>query len=56
MPYDRLHFGFVYTEPVTHFPNVEVSEVSRHLRVLEPVALVRRLREIAGKLCRCYAK
>ena len=24
--YDQLHFGFVYTEPVTHFPNVEVSE------------------------------
>ena len=22
--YDQLHFGFVYTEPVTHFPNVEV--------------------------------
>ena len=24
--YDQLHFGFVYTEPVTHFPNIEVSE------------------------------
>ncbi|MGI8891127.1 MAG: helix-turn-helix transcriptional regulator [Chthoniobacterales bacterium] len=24
--YDQLHFGFVYTEPVTSFPNVEVSE------------------------------
>ena len=24
--YDQLHFGFVYTEPVTHFPSVEVSE------------------------------
>lgn len=24
--YDQLHFGFVYTEPVTHFPSIEVSE------------------------------
>lgn len=24
--YDQLHFGFAYTEPVTSFPNVEVSE------------------------------
>ena len=24
--YDQLHFGFVYTEPVTHFPRIEVSE------------------------------
>lgn len=24
--YDQLHFGFVYTEPVTHFPSMEVSE------------------------------
>src|SRR3954464_4400272 len=24
--YDQLHFGFVYTETVTHFPNVEGSE------------------------------
>jgi predicted DNA-binding transcriptional regulator YafY len=24
--YDQLHFGFVYTEPVTSFPSVEVSE------------------------------
>lgn len=24
--YDQLHFGFIYTEPVTHFPSVEVSE------------------------------
>jgi len=24
--YDQLHFGFFYTEPVTHFPSVEVSE------------------------------
>ncbi len=24
--YDQLHFGFVYTEPVTSFPNIEVSE------------------------------
>jgi proteasome accessory factor B len=24
--YDQLHFGFVYTEPVTSFPNVQVSE------------------------------
>ncbi len=23
--YDQLHFGFVYTEPVTHFPSIEVS-------------------------------
>lgn len=24
--YDQLHFGFAYTEPVTSFPNIEVSE------------------------------
>src|SRR6476646_9333371 len=24
--YDQLHFGFIYTEPVTSFPNIEVSE------------------------------
>ena len=24
--YDQLNFGFIYTEPVTHFPNIEVSE------------------------------
>ncbi|MEP6670202.1 MAG: WYL domain-containing transcriptional regulator [Chthoniobacter sp.] len=24
--YDQLHFGFIYTETVTHFPSVEVSE------------------------------
>jgi len=24
--YDQLHFGFVYTEPVTNFPTIEVSE------------------------------
>ena len=24
--YDQLHFGFVYTEAVTHFPSIEVSE------------------------------
>jgi len=24
--YDQLHLGFIYTEPVTHFPNIEVSE------------------------------
>lgn len=24
--YDQLNFGFVYTETVTHFPNVDVSE------------------------------
>ncbi|MEY2491210.1 MAG: hypothetical protein QOH24_161 [Verrucomicrobiota bacterium] len=24
--YDQLHFGFYYTEPVTSFPNVEISE------------------------------
>ena len=24
--YDQLHFGFIYREPVTHFPSVEVSE------------------------------
>ena len=24
--YDQLHFGFVYTEPVTNFPSIEVSE------------------------------
>ena len=24
--YDQLHFGFFYTEPVTHFPSIEVSE------------------------------
>ncbi|HEY3602559.1 MAG TPA: WYL domain-containing transcriptional regulator [Chthoniobacterales bacterium] len=24
--YDQLHFGFVYTEPVTSFPNIQVSE------------------------------
>lgn len=24
--YDQLHFGFVYSEPVTHFPSVEVSQ------------------------------
>ena len=24
--YDQLHLGFVYTEPVTNFPSVEVSE------------------------------
>jgi proteasome accessory factor B len=24
--YDQLHFGFVYTEPVTSFPSIEVSE------------------------------
>ena len=24
--YDQLHFGFVYTEPVTSFPSMEVSE------------------------------
>ena len=24
--YDQLHFGFVYTQPVTHFPSIEVSE------------------------------
>jgi len=24
--YDQLHFGFVYTEQVTSFPNIEVSE------------------------------
>jgi predicted DNA-binding transcriptional regulator YafY len=24
--YDQLHFGFIYTEPVTSFPSIEVSE------------------------------
>ena len=24
--YDQLHFGFIYTEPVTGFPSIEVSE------------------------------
>ena len=24
--YDQLHFGFYYTEPVSSFPNVEISE------------------------------
>src|SRR6478736_3869225 len=24
--YDQLHFGFVYTEPVANFPNIEISE------------------------------
>lgn len=24
--YDQLHFGFIYTEPVTSFPSMEVSE------------------------------
>jgi len=24
--YDQLHFGFVYTEPVTNFPNIQVTE------------------------------
>src|SRR5205814_9827800 len=24
--YDQLHFGFAYTEPVTSFPSIEVSE------------------------------
>src|SRR6184192_4204690 len=24
--YDQLHFGFYYTEPVTNFPSIEVSE------------------------------
>ena len=24
--YDQLNFGFIYTEPVTSFPNIEVSE------------------------------
>lgn len=24
--YDQLHFGFVYTQPVTSFPSIEVSE------------------------------
>jgi predicted DNA-binding transcriptional regulator YafY len=24
--YDQLHFGFYYTEPVAHFPNIEISE------------------------------
>jgi len=24
--YDQIHFGFFYTEPVTHFPSIEVSE------------------------------
>ncbi len=24
--YDQLHFGFYYTEPVSHFPNIEISE------------------------------
>ena len=24
--YDQLHFGFYYTEPVTSFPNIEISE------------------------------
>ena len=24
--YDQLHFGFVYTEPVTSFPSIQVSE------------------------------
>ncbi len=24
--YDQLHFGFAYTEPVTNFPSIEVSE------------------------------
>lgn len=24
--YDQLHFGFAYTEPVTNFPGIEVSE------------------------------
>lgn len=24
--YDQLHFGFVYTEPVANFPNIQVSE------------------------------
>jgi predicted DNA-binding transcriptional regulator YafY len=24
--YDQLHFGFIYTEPVTSFPGIEVSE------------------------------
>jgi predicted DNA-binding transcriptional regulator YafY len=23
--YDQLHFGFFYTEPVTHFPSIEVA-------------------------------
>jgi predicted DNA-binding transcriptional regulator YafY len=24
--YDQLHFGFYYSEPVSSFPNVEISE------------------------------
>src|SRR5207237_7013152 len=24
--YDQLHFGFYYTEPVSSFPNIEISE------------------------------
>ena len=24
--YDQLHFGFTYTQPVTGFPSIEVSE------------------------------
>jgi proteasome accessory factor B len=24
--YDQLHFGFVYTEPVANFPNIQVTE------------------------------
>ena len=24
--YDQIHFGFFYTQPVTHFPTIEVSE------------------------------
>jgi predicted DNA-binding transcriptional regulator YafY len=24
--YDQLHFGFYYTQPVSHFPNIEISE------------------------------
>ena len=24
--YDQLHFGFYYSEPVTNFPNIEISE------------------------------
>jgi len=24
--YDQLHFGFYYTEPVSNFPNIEISE------------------------------
>src|ERR1700749_3315322 len=24
--YDQLHFGFVYTEPVAGFPNIQVTE------------------------------